>query len=291
MQLGRDGRCLAFKGGIRTTNLKPQQPLIGMIFTNANPRYAGRLDDKQGGDTVVTMERVREAIAFNAELADESTWMWFTSEQMGFPLRPTGGAEHEERAEGLESSQRVRDHLVAYHLPPAITDFISDENREFGNNELEQTLTLLHSEWSQEIEPSRQNSTHHPLTGIVSNPIDEKGFEFMCRSMQWAAPSMPTAAYDPRLLREQETSLEIRKDWFLDQKIPAGGFVRIFDSSQVWEERVDETRIITTEGLTTCLDPGRRWTATSGGWNFLEKLECCEGHEQALIAIIKFEGD
>ena len=37
------------------------------------PRYAGRLDDKQGGDTIVTMERVREAITFNAQLADEPT--------------------------------------------------------------------------------------------------------------------------------------------------------------------------------------------------------------------------
>ena len=44
------------------TNLNPQQPLIGMIFTNADPRYAGRFDDKQGGDTIVRMERVREAI-------------------------------------------------------------------------------------------------------------------------------------------------------------------------------------------------------------------------------------
>jgi len=40
-----------------------------MIFTNTDPRYAGRFDDKQGGDTMVTMERVREAIAFNAEFA------------------------------------------------------------------------------------------------------------------------------------------------------------------------------------------------------------------------------
>jgi len=53
------------------TNLKPQQPLIGMISTNADPRYAGRLDDKEG--TIVTRERIRKAIAFNAELADEST--------------------------------------------------------------------------------------------------------------------------------------------------------------------------------------------------------------------------
>jgi len=117
-----------------------------MIFTNADPRYAGRLDDKQGGDTIVTMERVREAIAFNAELADESTWLWLTTEQMGFPLRPTGGGERKERAEDLDSSQGVRDLLVAYHLAPVIIDFISNENRECCNNDLEQTLTLLHSE-------------------------------------------------------------------------------------------------------------------------------------------------
>ena len=67
------------------------------------------------------------------------------------------------------------------------------------------------------------------------------------------------------LLREQETPLVRGKNWFLNQEILAGGFVRIQDSSQVWEERVDETRIITTEGLTTCLDPGRGWTITSGG--------------------------
>jgi len=66
-------------------NLKLQQPLISMISTNAEPRYAGRLDDTQGGDTIVTMERVRETIVFNAELADESTWLWLTSSKWAFP--------------------------------------------------------------------------------------------------------------------------------------------------------------------------------------------------------------
>jgi len=91
------------------------------------------------------------------------------------------------------------------------------------------------------------------------------------------------------ILHEQETPLEIGKDWFLHQEIPAGGFVRILDSSQVWEERVDETRIITTEGLTTCLDPGQGWTITGGGWKFVKKQECWECHEQALIATIRKE--
>ena len=85
----------------------------------------------------MTMERVKEAIAFNAELVDESTWLWLTSEQMGFPLRLTERGEHEKRAEDSDSSHWVRDHLVAYHLLPAITDFISDENRECCNKDLE----------------------------------------------------------------------------------------------------------------------------------------------------------
>ena len=85
--------------------------------------------------------------------------------------------------------------------------------------------------------------------------------------MHWEAPSMPTAAYDPGLLREQETPLVIGK-WFLDQEIPAVGFVRIQDSSQVWEERVDETRIITTEGLTTCLTQDEDGQSLAGDGTF-----------------------
>jgi len=90
----------------------------------------------------------------------------------------------------------------------------------------------------------------------------------MCRSMRWKVPSIPMTAYDPRLPREQETPLEIGRDWWLDRGIPASGFVRILDSSQVWKEREEETRIITTEGLPTCLAPGRGWTITSGDGTF-----------------------
>jgi len=167
------------------------------------------------------MERVREAVSLNAKLADELTWLWLTLEQMGFPLRPTGGGEHKERAKDLDSSQGIRDHLVAFHLAPLITDLISDENRVCCINDLEQTPTLRHSEWSKEIEPSGQSSIHHPL--VVNNPIDKKGSEFMRGSMRWEAPSMPTSAYDPGLLREQQRPLVIGKNRFLDQEIPAAG--------------------------------------------------------------------
>jgi len=138
-----------------------------------------------------------------------------------------------------------------------------------------------------ETEPFRQKTIHHPL--IVSSPIDKKGSKFMCRNMWYEAPSMPTVAYDPRLFPAQDTPPVIGNNWFLDKEIPAGGFVRIQGSLAVWEERVDETRIITIEGLTTCLDPGQGWTITSGGCNFLKKQARWEGHEQALITTIQKE--
>jgi len=64
MQLVQGGKCKACQGRSRTMNLKTQQPLIGTIFTNADPRYAGKLDDKQGGYTIVTMKKVREAMHY-----------------------------------------------------------------------------------------------------------------------------------------------------------------------------------------------------------------------------------
>ena len=71
---------------------------------------------------------------------------------------------------------------------------------------------MLYSEWSKEIELSRQNfdSTYHPF--IVSNPIDKKGSEFMRRSMRWEAPSMPTSAHDPGL--KKAAQLQRNNNWW-----------------------------------------------------------------------------
>ena len=60
-------------------------------------------------------------------------------------------------------------------------------------------------------------------------------------------------------------------NWFLDQEIPKGGYVRILAESLLWEERLGKTRIRTTEGLTTCMEPHRGWTIASSSWNFLRK--------------------
>jgi len=83
--------------------------LDGIVFTNADPRYAGKLDDPQGGDTTMLMQQVREVMTVNQELEDESSWIWLTSEQMGFPLRSefAKGNHSEARSSKQGNDQRT----------------------------------------------------------------------------------------------------------------------------------------------------------------------------------------
>ena len=46
---------------MKTKGKRPE----GMVFTNANPRYATKLDDPQGGDTTMLMQQIREVMTVN----------------------------------------------------------------------------------------------------------------------------------------------------------------------------------------------------------------------------------
>jgi len=52
--------------------------LDGMVFTNADPRYAGKLADPQGGDNTMLMQQVREVMTVNQEMKDD-----FETNQVG----------------------------------------------------------------------------------------------------------------------------------------------------------------------------------------------------------------
>jgi len=111
-----------------------------------------------------------------------------------------------------------------------------------------------------------------------------------CVHQEWSStgkPSKPLAVDDPLLLPEREVHAEIGIDWFLDQEIPKGGYVRILVELLLLEERRGQTRIRTTEGLTTCLEPQRGWTIASSSWNFSRNRWL--DREQELITVIQEE--
>jgi len=130
--------------------------LDGIVFTNTNPRYAGILDDPQGGDTTMLMEQVRKVMTVNQEMEDESSWIWLTSEQMGFPLQSEFANEnHGEAGSSKQCNDQCTDQTACF-LAHIITDFIRNTKRELYDEKLEDALEMLKLEWSKDDDTKTQ---------------------------------------------------------------------------------------------------------------------------------------
>jgi len=68
---------------MKTKGKRPE----GIVFTNTDPRYAGKLDDPQGGDSIMLMQQVREVMTVNQEMTDDLSWIWLTSDGVSVALR------------------------------------------------------------------------------------------------------------------------------------------------------------------------------------------------------------
>jgi len=88
--------------------------LDGIVSTNADPRYVGKLDDPQGGGTTMLLQQVREVMTVNQEMEDESRWIWLTSEQMRFPLRSEFANENHGQAGSSKQCNDQRTEQTAF---------------------------------------------------------------------------------------------------------------------------------------------------------------------------------
>ena len=112
--------------------------LDSTVCTNADPRYAGKRDDPQGGDTTMLMQQVREVMTVNQALGDESSWIWLTSEQMGFPLR----SEFANENHGEAGNNAMTSVLIKPHVFWRLSSQISFETQQ-GNSMMRSSKTRL----------------------------------------------------------------------------------------------------------------------------------------------------
>ena len=171
------------------------------------------------------------------------------------------------------------------------TDFIRNTKRKLYDEKLEDALEMLDLQWSKDDDTKTQCNRLNtsPLHRDRGNASNKNGPARAKRRMQWEAPSKPLAVDDPLrlLLTEREVHAEIGINWFLDQEILKGRYVRILAESLLWEERLGKTKMMTTEGHTTCMEPHRGWTTASSSWNSLRKRWL--DRQQELITVIQEE--
>jgi len=140
---------------MKTKGTRPE----GIVFTNADPRYSEKLDDPQGGDATMLMQQVREVMTVNLEMTDESSWIWLTSDQMGFPLRSEFANENHGEAGSSKQCDDQRTDQTAFFLVPIITDFIRNTKRELYDEKLEDALEMLDLEWMSRTMTPRRSAT------------------------------------------------------------------------------------------------------------------------------------
>jgi len=185
---------------MKTKGKRPE----GMVFTNADPRYAWKLDDPQGGDTTMLMQQVREVMTVNQRMTDESSWTWRTSEQMGFPLRSEFANENQGEAGSSKQCNDQRTDQTAFFLAPIIKDLIRNTKRELYDEKLEDALAsdLLDLEWSKDDDTKTQCNRLNTSPLHRGNTSNKNGPARVKRRMQWEAPSKPLAVDNLLLLPE-----------------------------------------------------------------------------------------
>jgi len=76
------------------------------------------------------IQQVREVMTVNQEMPDEASWIWLTSEQMGFSVSSEFAHENHGEARSSKQCNDQRTAQTSFFLAPIITDFIRNTKRE-----------------------------------------------------------------------------------------------------------------------------------------------------------------
>ena len=90
---------------------------------------------------------------------------------------------------------------------------------------------MLDLEWSKDDDTNTQCNRLNTSPHHRGNAFNKNSPARVKRRMQWEVPSKPPAVDDPLHLPEREEHTEIGINWFSDQEMPKGGFVRILADS------------------------------------------------------------
>jgi len=98
-------------------------------------------------------------------MEDESSWIWITSEQMGFLLRSEFANENHGEAGSSKQCNDQRTDQTAFFLVPIITDFIRNTKRELYDEKLEDALEV------RDLEQSKEDDTKTQCNWLNTSPL------------------------------------------------------------------------------------------------------------------------
>jgi len=111
------------------------------------------------------IQQVREVMTVNQEMPDEASWIWLTSEQMGFSLSSEFANENHGEARSSKECNDQRTTQTSFFLAPIITDFIRNTKRELYDEKVDDVLEML------DLECSKDNDTKTQCNRLNTSPF------------------------------------------------------------------------------------------------------------------------
>ena len=218
----------------------------GLVCTLADPRYAGRGDDRSGGDVVMDAGRLRQVLEHTSAMAEGDMILWLTTGEMGHALAAEDAELVEERdvRAGRETGRWIAPQIEEFisTLREGASQLEADERQEESTLRVE-LLTML-ADWGQ---PHPQRNAETAQDRQVRKCV-----------MDWESESVPLAAREPQVIEDVDVRLEAGTKWFFNQDLPrhssGRGYVRVFSTPFRWTEEREGLQIVNAEGLASNMD-------------------------------------
>ena len=107
--------------------------------------------------------------------------------------------------------------------------------------------------------------------------VETQGFTRMVlrKNLMWERDSHARTTYNPEHILDCNVDATVGKHFLVHEPIPRSengqGYLLVTRSSLWWQQR-EFPNVWTSEGLTTCVEKGYKWSINSTTWNHLQKL-------------------
>ena len=239
---------------------------------SVDPRCITHEGDSDRGDVIIPMSEVKMLISLKEQLDESVATVWLTTSELGFSL--TDESQMDICSRDVKEG-KVTDRYLAPAISKSSVAIQAVEEREPTmdpkEKELRREVVHLHQRWGKVREESTNDETRKRVRMSV---VETQGFTRMVlrKNLMWERDSHARTTYNPENILDCNVDATVGKHFLVHEPIPRSengqGYLLVTRSSLWWQQR-EFPNVWTSEGLTTCVEKGYKWSINSTTWNHL----------------------
>ena len=190
------------------------------------------------------------------------------------PLRPLDGRRGHTLCGAIANQYYDRNGLESFHVPVFQGHGGCPSGLIYAALGPDLYISAVGQRWGRVREESTNDETRERAR---MSAVETQGFKRMvrCKNLIWERDSLARTTYDPEHIPDCNVDATVGKHFLFPEPIPRSengqGYLRVTRSSLWWQQR-EFPNLWTSEGLTTCVEKGYKWSIHSTTWNHLQAM-------------------